>query len=65
MNELDLITVGFCKGEIDFGVRCTVSELTLKEMNQLRIMMCVAIHEAESMWAREQAKKYPAYQEAK
>ena len=48
--EKNIITVGYHKGEMDFGVNCSIDNLTLKQMNELRIMTMVAIGQAERMW---------------
>lgn len=54
----DIITVGFDKnGEADFGVCCSVQALTLKQMNELRSMITVAIGTMEQMWRDEQMRK--------
>ena len=50
----DLITIGYHKGEMDFGVSCLVGELTLEELKELREMIVVAIWCAEDMWRRNQ-----------
>jgi len=51
----NFIEVGYHKGEMDFGVNCSISDLSLKEFNELRIMTMVAIGQAENMWSRDQA----------
>lgn len=48
----DIITVGYHKGEMDFGVNGSITELNLEQMNELRIMTMVAIGQAESIWRR-------------
>jgi len=49
----DLITIGFDKnGESDFGVNCSITELTIEQLNELRQMIPVAIYTAENMWRR-------------
>jgi hypothetical protein len=54
----DILTIGFDKnGEADFGVRCTVCELTYGQMTELRSMIPVAIGVMEQMWRDEQMKK--------
>lgn len=58
MADLEhLIQVGYYKGEMDFGVRSTVAELTYEQMNELRIMTIVAIGQMEAMWSRAQEEK--------
>lgn len=48
-----LIEIGFNKkGELDFGIRCVVGELTFAQMQELRSMITTVIFEAESMWRR-------------
>lgn len=54
----EIFTVGFDKnGEAEFGVNCTVMELTYAQMKELRAMIPVAIGVMEDMWRREQMKK--------
>lgn len=58
MSDIDgLIEIGYYKGEMDFGIKGTVAELTLEEMNKLRIMTMVAIAQAENTWHTAQEKK--------
>jgi len=52
MEEQPIITVGYHKGEMDFGVNGSVQDLSLEEMDELRIMMCVVIQQAQNMWSR-------------
>lgn len=46
----NIIAIGYHKGEIDFGVNTSITNLTLEQLNELRIMTIVAIGQAESMW---------------
>ena len=62
MTEQNIITVGYHKGEMDFGVNCSIYSLTLEQMNELRIMTVVAIGQAEAMWHREREKTQQAGQ---
>lgn len=56
-----LITIGFDKnGEADFGIRADLSTLSLERMNQIRMMIPVAIGTAEDMFRREQEKHFNA-----
>jgi hypothetical protein len=59
-NNHHLITIGYHKGELDFGVNSSITELSLSEMKELREMIIVAIYVAEDMWRREAEKKNPA-----
>lgn len=52
-----LISIGWGKGEMDFGVNCSVSDLSIVQMNQLRIMTFVAIGEAHRMWRDASGKR--------
>ncbi|MCR4299735.1 MAG: hypothetical protein NUV75_13485 [Gallionella sp.] len=53
-----VLTVGFDKnGEAEFGVRCTVCDLTSEKMKELRAMISVAIGIMEKMWFEEQMRK--------
>ena len=49
-----LITIGYHKGELDYGVSAQVGALTLKQMREVRQMIVVAIWCAEDMWRRNQ-----------
>jgi hypothetical protein len=60
--ETNYITVGKYKGEMDFGVLAAIEELSREEMDELRIMLIVAIGQAESMWRNSQERKHPASQ---
>lgn len=54
----DILTIGFDKnGDAEFGVTCTVTELTFEKMKELRAMIPVAIGVMEDMWRREQMRK--------
>lgn len=55
--DKDFITIGYHKGEMDFGVNGSIEDLTLKEFDELRIMTMVAIGQAESMWRRRRQEK--------
>ena len=54
MSDKPLITIGYQKGEIDFLVSMAVGELPLKELEEMRKMIVVAIWCAEDMWRRNQ-----------
>lgn len=56
-KELNLLSVGYYKGEMDFGVNGTVSTLTYEEMCEFRQMIVVAIGTAEDMWRRSQEEE--------
>lgn len=56
-DELKYISIGPHKGEMDFGVNASIGDLTLEQMNDLRIMTIVAIGQAENMWRDAQYKK--------
>lgn len=52
-----IIEIGTNKdGEMDFSVSGNILGLTLEQMNELRVMIVVAIGTAEDMWRREQSK---------
>ena len=55
--ENPIISIGRHKGEMDFGVNVSIGDLTLKEMDELRIMTMVAVGQAESMWRRYQEER--------
>ena len=53
-----IITIGFDKNmEPDFGIGCSIYDLTFAEMKELRAMIPVAIGVMEQMWRDEQTKK--------
>ena len=49
-NKEDILTVGENKGEMDFGVRSSIADLTYEEMQEFRATCMVAIGVAEDMW---------------
>ena len=59
MKENNLLTVGYHKGEMDFGINCSIDELTYEEMKNFREMVCVAIGQAEQMWRRKSSGRQP------
>ena len=64
--EHDFLKVGKDKnGELDFGIRASVCDLTYEEMTKLRAMICAAIGTMEHMWRREQQRKGPMAPAAK
>ncbi len=52
MKEINLLTVGYHKGEMDFGVNCSIDELTYEQMRDFREMVCIAVGQAEQMWRK-------------
>ena len=58
--ERPILTVGYHKGEMDFGVNGSIRELTREQMREFREMVVVAIGKAESMWTSEYEKRTPA-----
>lgn len=50
--EEELITIGFDKGEADFGVRGDIVDLPIEKLKELREMIVVAIYVAENMWRK-------------
>ena len=59
MKEQNLLTVGYHKGEMDFGVNCSIDELTYEQMKDFREMVCVAVGQAEQMWRRKMSGREP------
>jgi hypothetical protein len=52
-----LLEVGFDKyGGFDFGVTCTITELSGEQMDRFRAMVVAAIGTMEEMWRREQCQ---------
>ena len=39
---------------------CDIDELDIKQMHEFRVMVCVAIGQAENMWRRAREKQNPA-----
>lgn len=60
VRQEQIITIGYHKGEMDFGINGSICELTLKQMDELRIMTIVAIGQAEQMWRNK--KQLPSYE---
>lgn len=58
--EKPLIEIGYDKnGELDFGVNCSVGELEIEQLKNLREMIIVAIGVMEEMWRRNKKPKQP------
>ena len=55
--ENNILTVGYHKGEMDFGVNSSIRDLSYEQMKELRQMICVAIGVAESMWRETNSAK--------
>jgi len=51
MKEQQILSVGYHKGEMDFGVNSSIRDLSHEQMNQFRQMLIVAIGQAERMWS--------------
>lgn len=56
-DKQQFLSVGYHKGEMDFGVNCSVRDLTYKQMKELREMIIVGIGQMEQMWAEAQQLK--------
>jgi len=52
MNNPILFSVGYHKGEMDFGVNASMQDLTREEMSEFRQMLVVGIGQAENMWRK-------------
>ena len=52
MLEIDLLSIGFHKGEADFRVSMLAQDLSFGDMQELRAMIPVAIAELEGVWRR-------------
>jgi len=55
-NERTILSVGYYKGEIDFGVNAEIADFTYEQMKEFREMCMVAIGQAEMMWGRNNRK---------
>lgn len=64
-EEKSLISIGYYKGEIDFSINTSVSDLDYEEMKALREMTVVAIGQMERIWISAQEKKMvkPKYED--
>lgn len=51
-KDNDILSVGFHKGEVDFGISARVSSLSHEKYNEIRTMTVVAIGIMEDMWRR-------------
>ena len=51
-KEIQFISVGYHKGEMDFSVNCSVADLSYEQIKELREMIVVGIGQMESMWGR-------------
>lgn len=47
-----IIDIGYYKGEMDFGVSGSVSDLSREEFDKLRLMALTALRVADDMWMR-------------
>lgn len=55
----EIIVIGFDKNrEAEFGVTCSVVELSHRDMKELRAMIIVAIGTMEDMWRKHQMNKH-------
>jgi len=52
MKKPILFSVGYHKGEMDFGVNASMQDLTREEMSEFRQMLVVGIGQAENMWRK-------------
>lgn len=52
----EILTVGYHKGEMDFGVNASIRDLSYEEMSKFREMLVVAIGQAERMWSENAPK---------
>lgn len=48
----NIITIGFNKGEADFGINGSISNLSFEKLQELRAIIPVAIYVAEDIWRR-------------
>lgn len=55
--EPNILSVGYHKGEMDFGVNASIKDLTYEQMKNFREMVVVAIGIAESMWREANSPK--------
>lgn len=55
----NILTVGYHKGEMDFGVNGSIRDLTYPQMKEFREMCVVALGQAENMWRSSQEEKHP------
>ncbi len=59
--EDTIITIGYDKNhEMDFGIRGDVLEMSIDQMNELRVMLMVAIGTTEGMFRRANEARHPA-----
>lgn len=54
--EKVIFTIGFHKGELDFGVNSDIRELDYEQMKKFREAMCVGIGQAETIWRGSRSK---------
>ena len=52
MLEINLLSVGFHKGEPDYRASMLVQDMTFDQMQELRAMIPVAIAALEDIWSR-------------
>jgi hypothetical protein len=61
MKDINFLTVGYHKGEMDFGINCDIEKLTYEEMRAFRETVCVAVGQAEQMWRKSFTGKDPDF----
>lgn len=59
MSDINYLTVGYHKGEMDFGINCSIEDLTYEQMRDFRGMVCVAVGQAEQMWRKKLSGREP------
>ena len=59
----NILSVGYHKGEMDFGVNASIADLSYEEMARFREMIVVAIGQAERMWSEN--RQHPVSQNDK
>lgn len=59
-SDVDILKVGFCKGEIDFSVSGGIAALSYEQMQEFRAMCVVALGVAETEWRNAREKLSPA-----
>lgn len=57
----NIITIEYKNGEFDFGINTNIKDLSLQQMNDLRVTLVVAISQVENMWLG--GKPQPGYTE--
>jgi len=65
MLEINLLSIGFHKGEPDYRASLLVQDMTYGQMQEFRAMITVAVAAAEGIWHRKNVPDHLQAMQAK